>query len=121
MNQHSDLKIWIFQLQAKKVKVSFNSRFFIVHTDISVDYSKFEKPKARGSLNDYLMTGELNVALEYIHQAMSKAMGLDDNAFIAIHRLLAESQGIITSVVPRMEDEDRDNEGGDEGRDDAEW
>ena len=90
-----------------------------MYTDINVDYSKFEKPKARGSLNDYSITGKLNTALARIHEVMTKAadLDMDDDAFLAISRPLTESQRIINSVVRRMEDDTGDNEDGD----DTEW
>lgn len=75
-----------------------------------------------------MMTGELNTALGYIDQAMCEAegldddaLGLDDDAFGSLHRLLADSQNIIKSVIGNLEgdadtddtDIDADTDGGD--------
>jgi hypothetical protein len=72
--------------------------FLLFILTLMLEYFKFEKSKA---VDNYLLTGELNTAVCCIDQAMSEAIGLDDNAFEALYRQLTESQLIIKSVIPR--------------------
>jgi hypothetical protein len=61
------------------------------------------------------MTGDLNTASEYIHQALCEAAGLDDDKFESIHRLLTGSQNIIKFVISGLENDadiDADTDGG---------
>ena len=76
-----------------------------------LDYEKFQKPQAAGRLSDYVMTSQLNGALEHIGQAIEEAVDLPNDAFSSIHRQLVESQNIISYVIRCMEyDEDSEAE-----------
>ena len=75
------------------------------------DCEKFQKPQATGRLSDYVITNQLNGALEHIDQVLQEALRLPDDIFSAFHRQLTESRNIIDYVIRCMEyDEDSEEE-----------
>lgn len=83
---------------------------------LNSDHKTFEKPKTSGRPSDYVMTSQLNLALEYIGQVMNEATSLPDDEFSSVHDQLVASQNIIKYVIEWMEydgdgDEDGDGDG----------